>query len=530
MTGEERLIFALRSLYERHGYKLYRMSKFEEYDLYAGNRGFLISDDVITFTDKSGRLLALKPDVTLSIVKNTRGTACGAEKLCYNENVYRAGKSGTFSEIMQTGLECIGEIDDGCVGEVLTLAAESLDLISHDFILEISHTGLLSAVKNSLGLAPELACAVMTRAEEKNVHEIRSICARAGADESACENMCSLVSLYGKPSEVMDEIARIASETSSQAEFEELASAVKTLCSSPYANRVRIDFSVGGNVNYYNGIVFKGFVNGVPEGVLSGGRYDGLLKKLSRSGGAIGFAVYLNTLEHLRGDTSDALVCGVRRDGMLNVALPKGRLGEKVYGMFDSAGYGVPSVLGDSRRLTFEDAEKGVRYFWVKPSDVAIYVEHGAADIGVAGKDILLEYEPDVYELCDLDCGRCRIAVAARRDFEDDGVSTLRVATKFPKIAADHYASLGRNIDIIELNGSIELAPLLGLSDVIVDIVETGTTLRENELCTVSDVVPISARLIANKSSFQFKNDKINEVAQALGRVINGRRGAEVKK
>ena len=195
---------------------------------------------------------------------------------------------------------------------------------------------------------------------------------------------------------------------------------------------------------------------------------------------------------------------------MLNIALPKGRLGEKVYAMFEKAGFECPSIRENNRKLIFENPEKGIRYFWVKPSDVAIYVERGAADIGVAGKDILLEYEPDIYELLDLNIGKCRMAVAAKSDFYDDPQRTLRVATKFANIAAQHYRAKGRDIDIIHLNGSIELAPILNLSDVIVDIVETGTTLKENDLNVIENVVPISARLIANKASYKFKSEPID--------------------
>ena len=203
---------------------------------------------------------------------------------------------------------------------------------------------------------------------------------------------------------------------------------------------------------------------------------------------------------------------------MLNVALPKGRLGEKVYKMFEQAGFPCPSILENSRKLIFENEEAGVRYFWVKPSDVAIYVERGAADIGVAGKDILLEYEPDVYELLDLDIGKCRMAVAAKNDFRDDRRRTLRVATKFSNVARKYYASMGRDIDIIHLNGSIEIAPILGLSDVIVDIVETGTTLKENDLSVFEEIFPISARLIANKAGFKFKNEQIEKIVSELKR------------
>ena len=201
---------------------------------------------------------------------------------------------------------------------------------------------------------------------------------------------------------------------------------------------------------------------------------------------------------------------------MINVALPKGRLGERVYDMFEKAGFPCPSIKEPNRKLIFENEEAGVRYFWVKPSDVAIYVERGAADIGVAGKDILLEYSPDVYELLDLGLGKCRMAVAAKVDFRDRRDRTLRVATKFPNVARAYYAAQCREIDIIKLNGSIEIAPILGLSDVIVDIVETGKTLLENNLEPFETVAPVSARLVANKSAFQFKNKEITRLLEGL--------------
>ena len=205
---------------------------------------------------------------------------------------------------------------------------------------------------------------------------------------------------------------------------------------------------------------------------------------------------------------------------MVNIALPKGRLGDKVYAMLKSAGYPCPSIEEVNRKLIFENPEAGVRYFWVKPSDVAIYVERGAADIGIVGKDILLEYEPDIYELLDLNIGKCRMAVAAKQDFLDPVGATLRVATKFPRIASAYYAGKCRDIDIINLNGSIEIAPILGLSDVIVDIVETGRTLIENDLEVKETIVPISARLIANVASYKFKNQQITAIRDGLEKQV----------
>ena len=209
---------------------------------------------------------------------------------------------------------------------------------------------------------------------------------------------------------------------------------------------------------------------------------------------------------------------------MVNVALPKGRLGDKAYELCKDAGYECPSLEENNRKLVFENPEKGVRYFWVKPSDVAIYVERGAADIGVVGKDILLEYSPEVYELLDLEIGKCRMAVAAKKDFRDPAGATLRVATKFPNIAERYYSGKCRDIDIIKLNGSIELAPILGLSDVIVDIVETGTTLRENNLEPKETIVSISARMIANQVSYKFKNQAICTIQQKLEEQVRKRK------
>lgn len=206
---------------------------------------------------------------------------------------------------------------------------------------------------------------------------------------------------------------------------------------------------------------------------------------------------------------------------MLNVALPKGRLGEKVYRLFEQLGLDCRDLLEENtRKLVFENEKAGVRYFLVKPGDVQVYVEHGAADVGVVGKDVLLESGADVYELMDLGFGRCRMCVAAPDSFRDDTGYTLRVATKFPNIARRYYDSLNREIEVIKLNGSIELAPLLGLSDVIVDIVETGSTLRENHLRVVEEILPISARLIANKSAYQFKNETIGRLAAQCREVL----------
>ena len=311
----------------------------------------------------------------------------------------------------------------------------------------------------------------------------------------------------------MNDFSRLDALLGSAPHYPAFRRLLTALAAGDEAAMLRVDFSIVDDVNYYNGVLFKGFLPQVPAPVLSGGRYDRLMRKLRRRSGAVGFAVYTDALERIEpGERAAA-------DGFLNVALPKGRLGEKIYALFAAAGYECPALLEPNRKLIFENAEKKVRYFWVKPSDVAIYVERGAADVGVAGKDILLEYGPEVYELLDLKKGRCRMAVAAPKGWRDDPERTLRVATKFANVARTYYRSLGRDIDVIHLNGSIEIAPILGLSDVIFDIVETGATLRENDLQVVAEVMPISARLIANKAAYKFKSEAVDALVARLAAV-----------
>ena len=509
LQNSEKIVFALRGLYLDAGYQPYHMSKFEEYDLYAGNKDFLLSDNVITFTDIGGKLMALKPDVTLSIIKNSTDEPEMTRKVFYNENVYRVSRgSGSFQEIMQAGVECFGTVGKAEICEILALGARSLRVLSGDAVLTVSDLAILEAVIGRLGLPADRQKALYRAIGEKNADEAAAIC-RESADGDAAALLGALLTLHGAAADVLPQLDALLGGCAAYGAFREV---IASLLASDVGTAIGIDFSVTGDTNYYNGIVFKGFISGIPTEVVSGGQYDRLMRRLGRRASAIGFAVYMDALDRLALPGE-----GERKtDGFINVALPKGRLGEKVYAMFADAGYECPTILEPNRKLIFENAARGIRYFWVKPSDVAIYVEHGAADIGVCGKDILAEYEPDVYELLDLKKGKCKMAVAAPKGFTDDTSQTLRVATKFANIAKAYYRAKGRIIDIIHLNGSIEIAPILGLSDVIVDIVETGATLRENDLEVIDDVLPISARLIANKSSYKFKDEAIGKIADAL--------------
>ena len=299
LKNEERVSLRLRELYRSFGYTQYKMSKFEEYDLYARNKDFLISDNVITFTDTNGKLMALKPDVTLSIVKNTK-VGEGLRKVYYDENVYRvSGGSHAYREIAQTGLECIGDVDDYAIAEVLMLAAESLSRISDDYVLDVSELDIVSAVIDSFGVDGETRAALLVAVGEKNLHTVSAIASEVGVPAEKSELLRSLMDLQGNGDAAIAALRAMLADTAAMPAVERLARIMAALKKAGCDSKIRIDFSVVDDMNYYNGIVFKGFVNGVPTGVLSGGQYDRLMKKMGKQTGAIGFAVYLDLLERL---------------------------------------------------------------------------------------------------------------------------------------------------------------------------------------------------------------------------------------
>ena len=299
LKSSEQAIFELRALYQRYGYTPFKMSKFEEYDLYVQNKDFLVGDGVITFNDTDGKLLALKPDVTLSIIKNSKDEGEGiAAKVYYNENVYRISKSThTFKEIVQTGLECVGDIDVYAMTEVVLLAVKSLEAVSENYVLDLSHLGLLSAIVDTLSVSEADKKKIICCVSEKNAHGLRELCSSIGADDEICEKLVALVSAYGKPKAVLPKLRALNAGEKAEEAICELEIITRALERVGYADRVNIDFSVVNDMSYYSGIFFRGFVDGIPEGILSGGRYDKLMRKMGRKSGAIGFAVYLDMLE-----------------------------------------------------------------------------------------------------------------------------------------------------------------------------------------------------------------------------------------
>lgn len=294
---DEQAVFLLRSLYSKYGYKQYKMRKFEEYDLYVRNKDFLISDSVITFTDTNGKLMALKPDVTLSIVKNTKDSDGSVQKVYYDENVYRVSKgTHSYKEIKQAGLECIGDVDTYCVCEVLSLAVKSLMTISESCVVDVSDLAILFALYNYIGLSYEARKRMTSLISDKNTHEMKRLCEDMSVSAESTALLEELISYNGTPDEILPRLKAMAELIGAQAEFSEFESVVSSL-DEELQSKLRIDFSVVSDINYYNGIVFKGFIDKIPDSVLSGGRYDSLMQSMSRKSKAIGFAVYIDMLE-----------------------------------------------------------------------------------------------------------------------------------------------------------------------------------------------------------------------------------------
>ena len=304
LKPEERAVYALRELYRGYGYLPFKMSKFEEYDLYVRNKDFLVSDRIITFTDMGGKLLALKPDVTLSIIKNGEDIPGYKQKVCYNENVYRvSGRTHQFKEILQTGLECIGDLDTYDVCEVVTLAAASLAAVSDSYALDVSHMGVLSALLDEITVHGDVRREIARCISEKNPHDLARVCADAEINAEDTAILCNFVDVYGDMDSVLARLAPLARR------FEAISVALSELTilrdhlkATPYGDRVRFDFSIMNDMSYYNGVVFCGYLDGICECVLSGGRYDRLMKRMGRTSGAIGFALYLDLLEGLTGN------------------------------------------------------------------------------------------------------------------------------------------------------------------------------------------------------------------------------------
>ena len=410
------------------------------------------------------------------------------------------------------GLELLGAVGEAEVQQAVCLAAQSLAALGAEWVLEVSHMGYLFGLFDALGVPEAARAQLLEKLRQKNAHELRAAALSAGLSETAADALCGVLELSGGYAATLSKAAALCRNPAMTAAVAELTALAPTLGQA--GGSIRLDLTLAGEMEYYNGLVFQGYLKALPRPLLKGGRYDLLLQKFTPGAGAIGFAVYLDELDRL-----NAMPPVQHQDTgkvMLNVALPKGAAGRQ--GLQFAGGHRLRLPGGLQRHPQAGGGKPGGGHpvFSGQAQRRGHLCGARRCRCGIVGKDILTEAAADVYELLDTGLGRCRMCVAAPAGYRDDPSRPVRVATKFVNIAKRYYASMGRDIDIIKLNGSIELAPILGLSDVIVDIVETGTTLRENGLQVVTEFMPISARFIANKASYQFKHRQMDTMLEKL--------------
>ena len=355
------------------------------------------------------------------------------------------------------GLESIGNVDIEEITEVVSLAAGSLAEIGRGYIVELSNMEFVTELLGSMNMAYDDYVHLLKLIRQKNADGIRKVGTAVKLRPEQIEVLEKIPGLYGDVDETIAAARKLVVNTAMADSLDVLRDVCKGLREKGIGDAIRIDLSMVNDIDYYNGVIFRGFVEGIAESVLSGGQYDRAMRLFGKNVGAIGFALYLDEIAKLDFADESEQEQKTGETEMINIALPKGRLGDQVYRMLTEAGYECPDYQNNDRRLVVESKEAGLRYLLVKPSDVPVYVEHGVADVGIVGKDILMENEPDVYELLDLGIGKCRMCVAAPVGFEDDRDRTLRVATKYVNVAKKYFIEKNRDIEIIKLNGSIEL-------------------------------------------------------------------------
>lgn len=528
----ERLQDAVTEVFRGYGYKQIMTPTFEYYDLFAGIDMSMDKDQMYKMVDSNGKLLVLRPDATIPIA---RMVASHVERIreelkyMYVTNVYRSAefRNGEKREFIQAGIEFFGNARAEADAETIQAAIQSTQACGFQEIrIDLGDTnyfnGLLQAIDESLagkaegiameGLEKEIKHQIRTLVESKNQPGLKDLLAQLPIEEIYKKTLLKLPLLFGNLEEILAEAEALALNDRMRESVENIRTVCRHLDDRSYLSA---DMGLVNHLDYYSGIIFNLYLkhSGVMAG--SGGRYDGLMKKFGRPIPATGFGLNMDVIyEALLKRNQDPT--GIDKSSILNIALGKGRLADITIEKLANIGITFPDYSKSSRKLIFEDATGKIRIVFVKAGDVDIYVEKGACDMGVAGKDTLMESRSDIFELLDLGYGKCRFAVAARKGFQKDHQRKIRVATKYPNVAKEYFEKQGRAIETIKINGSVELAPLMGLADVIVDIVETGTTLKENGLEIIEQISEVSARLIVNRVSLKTKQDALLSIIDAL--------------
>ena len=505
---------AAREVFARHGYHVVQPPMFEYYDVY--DAAVTKAENMFKFFDNNGRMLALRPDLTTSVARIAATKPLGElpYRIAYSGSAFRNDE--TFSndrrrEFSQAGIELIGNGGTDADAEVIEIAIEALLKFGvKDFQIDMGHADYYKGLAEIAGLDPIVSDKLRANINDKDFVAIEGILDGIDIDEKLKEVFMELPKMFGGIETAVTAAKNPIIGEKSRAALENLISGYEILKGKGLDKYISTDLGMVPNLDYYTGIIVKGFAKGVAFPICSGGRYDNLTEKFGKAlpatGIAIGIERVMTALSDIRERNDE------NASEYITVALAKGRLAELSINIFEKLGFDVQEMKSKTRKLIFTDEKNKFKFILVKASDVPVYVEYGAADIGVVGKDTLLESGKDVYEIMDLGFGKCRMAVAGPSEMRDKlvGRNIMRVASKYPHIARDYFHRVkGQTVDIIKLNGSVELGPLVGLSDVIVDIVESGKTLKENGLEVLEDVCELSARLVVNRVSLKMHRERI---------------------
>lgn len=505
---------AAREVFARHGYHVVQPPMFEYYDVY--DAAVTKAENMFKFFDNNGRMLALRPDLTTSVARIAATKPLGElpYRIAYSGSAFRNDE--TFSndrrrEFSQAGIELIGNDGTDADAEVIEIAIEALLKFGvKDFQIDMGHADYYKGLAEIAGLDPIVSDKLRANINDKDFVAIEGILDGIDIDEKLKEVFMELPKMFGGIETAVAAAKNPIIGEKSRAALENLISVYEILKGKGLDKYISTDLGMVPNLDYYTGIIVKGFAKGVAFPICSGGRYDNLTEKFGKAlpatGIAIGIERVMTALSDIRERNDE------NASEYITVALAKGRLAELSINIFEKLGFDVQEMKSKTRKLIFTDEKNKFKFILVKASDVPVYVEYGAADIGVVGKDTLLESGKDVYEIMDLGFGKCRMAVAGPSEMRDKlvGRNIMRVASKYPHIARDYFHRVkGQTVDIIKLNGSVELGPLVGLSDVIVDIVESGKTLKENGLEVLEDVCELSARLVVNRVSLKMHRERI---------------------
>lgn len=504
-------------VFRRAGYRQIMTPSFEYYDLFADGDISVDTEDMYKIVDSNGKIMVLRPDATVPIARMVAthyNENTDEVKLMYLTNVFRSAdyRAGGKREFRQAGIETFGKNSPETDADIILTAIDALQKSGfHDLKTEIGNAGYFKAfvdVLTSEGVlgSEDEQTELRSMMVSKNIPGLRKFCDDNSVPKKYADVLLELPLMYGDIDTVTDRAYEIAVNDRMRAAVDNIRAIKEKIGKSV---SMTVDMSLIGNLDYYSGMIFRLYLKDSGVIVGSGGRYDGLMKKFGKDIPAAGFGLNIDLMyEASQTDSKDS--------GVLNIALGKGRLADITVKKFKEAGIEFPDYTKESRKLIFTDSTGRYRIIFVKAVDVGIYVEKGACDVGVIGKDTLLESASDVFEMLDLGYGKCIFAVAAPKGFKYNPTRKLRVASKYPRVAKEFFARSGRSIEIIKINGSVELAPLVGLSDVIVDIVETGNTLRENGLEIVEPITDISARFIVNCASLKTKEKEVSKLMGLL--------------